>query len=105
MQTHAPITPRIKASRTEPAAPGERLFRSAEEREALARMAHERWVAERLLNGWRFSSDRDDARKRHDDLVPYEALPERKKEYDRLLVQWLESYLPRREGGLARRST
>lgn len=51
--------------------------------EKLARNVHEVWATERLRDGWRYGEKRDDALKTHPCLVPYEALPEAEKEYDR----------------------
>lgn len=52
-------------------------------REALARNVHEVWAAVRLAEGWRYGPVRDEARREHPCLVPYEALPEAEREYDR----------------------
>jgi RyR domain len=51
--------------------------------EMLARNAHEVWAQERVANGWRYGARRDDARKEHPCLVPYEELPDSEKQYDR----------------------
>ncbi len=51
--------------------------------EALAKNAHEVWARERMAQGWRFGPQRDDQRKEHPSLVPYEQLPEKEKVYDR----------------------
>ena len=51
--------------------------------ETLARNAHENWARQRMADGWRYGPRRDDARKEHPSLVPYERLPESEKEYDR----------------------
>jgi RyR domain len=51
--------------------------------EQLARNAHEVWARERIAQGWRFGKERNDARKEHPCLVPYEQLPESEKVYDR----------------------
>jgi hypothetical protein len=51
--------------------------------ETLARNTHEVWSQRRLADGWRFGPERSDALKTHPCLVPYEALPEADKEYDR----------------------
>jgi hypothetical protein len=51
--------------------------------ELLARNAHEIWSQQRLADGWRLGTQRDDARKLHPCLVPYEELPESEKIYDR----------------------
>jgi class 3 adenylate cyclase len=52
-------------------------------REKLAKNAHEVWAQRRLRNGWRRGPRRDDVRKEHPCLVPYESLPESEKDYDR----------------------
>jgi ppGpp synthetase/RelA/SpoT-type nucleotidyltranferase len=44
--------------------------------ELMAEMEHGRWNIERLLNGWRYSKERDDKRKFHDNLVPWVDLPD-----------------------------
>jgi len=51
--------------------------------ELLARNTHENWARQRLSDGWRYGPKRDDAKKEHPSLVPYEALSESEKEYDR----------------------
>jgi hypothetical protein len=51
--------------------------------ESLARNTHENWAAQRLADGWRHGPVRDDARKEHPCLVPYDELPEAEREYDR----------------------
>jgi ryanodine receptor 2 len=51
--------------------------------ELLARNVHEMWATQRLADGWRYGPRRDDARKEHPCLVPYESLPESEKEVDR----------------------
>jgi hypothetical protein len=51
--------------------------------ERLAEHAHEIWAKQRLLDGWSFGPNRDDARKQHPCLVPYSNLPETEKQYDR----------------------
>jgi len=51
--------------------------------EKLARNAHEVWASERIAAGWRLGPERNDARKEHPSLVPYEQLSEAEKEYDR----------------------
>lgn len=51
--------------------------------ERLAEHAHDVWAARRMAEGWTYGPKRDDAAKRHPDLVPYADLPESEKEYDR----------------------
>ena len=51
--------------------------------ELLARNAHDVWARQRLADGWRYGKQRDDGRKEHPCLVPYDELPESEKQYDR----------------------
>lgn len=51
--------------------------------EAMAMNVHEVWAASRIAEGWQYGGTRDDARKQHPCLVPYNELPENEKEYDR----------------------
>jgi hypothetical protein len=51
--------------------------------ERLAENTHDLWAQRRLAEGWRYGPERDQARKEHPSLVPYEKLPESEKEYDR----------------------
>jgi len=54
--------------------------------ETLAKNAHDRWAAQRLADGWRYGPTRNDERKEHPCLVPYESLPESEKTYDRTVA-------------------
>lgn len=51
--------------------------------ERLAKNIHEVWAKSRMDQGWTYGLTRDDARKKHPCLIPYEELPEEEKEYDR----------------------
>jgi ryanodine receptor 2 len=51
--------------------------------ERLAENTHDIWAAQRLAQGWTYGPLRDDAQKRHPCLVPYAALSESEKQYDR----------------------
>jgi len=51
--------------------------------ELLAKNAHENWARQRMDDGWKYGPKRDDVRKEHPSLVPYEELSESEKEYDR----------------------
>lgn len=51
--------------------------------EALAKNVHEVWAQTRISQGWTYGETRDDKKKRHPCLVPYEDLPESEKVYDR----------------------
>ncbi len=58
-----------------------------EQAELLAWMEHNRWWAHMALSGWTLSQQRDDSRKKHTDLVPYDQLADRTKRYDRDAVE------------------
>ena len=67
----------------------ERLFHGTSDLELLARLEHERWMAQRRMDGWR-STDapaKDEARRLHPSLQGYDALSEPVKEYDRVFVR------------------
>ena len=55
-------------------------------REAIAENAHEVWAETRRSEGWSYGPARDDARKQHPDMLPYNLLPDSEKEYDRLMA-------------------
>lgn len=55
-------------------------------REAIAENAHEVWAAARKKEGWMYGKERDDASKKHPDLIPYSSLLDSEKEYDRLMA-------------------
>ena len=52
-------------------------------REAIAENAHEVWAYNRKQEGWKYGSERDDAKKLHPDMIAYSQLPESEKLYDR----------------------
>ena len=51
--------------------------------EKMAKNVHEVWAETRIVQGWSYGEERDDAKKTHPCLIPYEELPEEEKEYDR----------------------
>jgi len=57
----------------------------------LAIAEHSRWNASRLIAGWRYGAERNDAQKIHPDLVPYDQLTEVVKDYDRDAIRNLPS--------------
>ena len=57
--------------------------------ELLARMEHERWNAEKYVDGWMHGPVRDDEKKIHDCLVDWGRLPEQIREYDRHAVRMI----------------
>ena len=54
--------------------------------EAIAENAHDVWAEARINEGWTYGEKRDDANLKHPDLVPYTALPDSEKEYDRIMA-------------------
>ena len=63
--------------------------------ERLARDEHERWCAERKSRGWTYGPTRDNARKVHPDLIPWEdpRLDEPTKDLDRNAVRQVPAVL------------
>lgn len=51
--------------------------------EQLAKNTHEVWSLGRIAQGWTWGKVRDDEKKTHPDLVPYEELNDLEKEFDR----------------------
>lgn len=51
--------------------------------ERLAQLEHRRWCADRINHGWSYAPSRDDARRLHPCLVPWEALSEPERQKDR----------------------
>ncbi|MGZ8944918.1 MAG: NAD-binding protein [Methylococcaceae bacterium] len=49
----------------------------------LAETEHRRWMASKYLDGWQYGKPRNDAARRHPDLVPWDELSEGTKGYDR----------------------
>ena len=54
--------------------------------EAIAENAHDVWAEARIKEGWTYGKERNDAQKHNPDLVPYTALSEGEKEYDRIMA-------------------
>ena len=55
--------------------------------EAMAKNVHEVWAQNRIKEGWTYGPVRDDLKKQHPCLVPYDELPDSEKEYDRATSQ------------------
>lgn len=62
--------------------------------EALAAIEHDAWRIDRELDGWRYAPQRDNARMRHPDLIPYAALSHATQEYDREQIRELWAFKP-----------
>jgi serine phosphatase RsbU (regulator of sigma subunit) len=69
------------------------LHLSSEEIETMAIVEHIRWSWEKRLNGWTFGSLKDEKKRTHPSLIPYEKLSESEKEKDRELVKLIPAFL------------
>lgn len=72
------------------------------EAERLAVIEHQRWAADRYLDGWAYAPERDNARKHHPQLIPYADLSEPMKDLDRFAVRLAPALLARSGRGLVR---
>lgn len=70
--------------------------------ERLAVIEHARWAADRYLDGWAYAPVRDNARKYHPQLVPYDELSEPMKDLDRFAVRLVPTLLARFDRGVVR---
>ena len=64
-----------------------------DEIDKLAKMEHERWVQEKLNNGWHYAKKTDKTAKLHKCLISWEKLSESEKEKDRTLVKGINKIL------------
>ena len=51
--------------------------------EQMSKNVHDVWAETRIKQGWTYGEQRDDQKKKHPCLIPYEELPDSEKEYDR----------------------
>lgn len=56
-------------------------------RDALCRMEHNRWMATLKMMGWSYGSERNDERKMHNNLVPYDELDADAKSFDNTMIE------------------
>jgi hypothetical protein len=54
--------------------------------EAIAENAHDIWAEKMMKDGWTYGKDRDEQKKQDPCILPYTALPDDEKEYDRLMA-------------------
>lgn len=54
--------------------------------ELLCRNTRDVWARQRFKDGWHYGPERNDARKEHPSLIPYDELSESEKQYDREVV-------------------
>ena len=66
---------------------------SDNEIEAMAIIEHDRWSWERRLNGWIYSPVRDNEKKHHNCLIPFDKLPPHEQEKDRIVVRFIPALL------------
>jgi serine phosphatase RsbU (regulator of sigma subunit) len=69
------------------------LHLSEEEIETMAMVEHIRWCWDKILNGWYYGKTRDDKKKLHPSIIPYEDLSESEKEKDRELIRLIPALL------------
>ena len=66
---------------------------SSDEIEQLAHLEHERWIDYKQNDGWVYGTERNDSKKLHPSLVPYEQLSEAEKEKDRDTIRQIPEIL------------
>ena len=69
------------------------LIFSSDELERLARQEHERWMRDRIADGWSYGEVRDDEGKLHPSLIDYDELSEDEREKDRDAIRDLPRML------------
>jgi hypothetical protein len=75
-----------------------------EQIEQQAMREHDRWLNERVRSGWTYAPVRDNARKHHPCIVPWEKLPEEEKKKDRTAVLMMPGLIERAGFKLRRRA-
>jgi hypothetical protein len=63
-----------------------RLSQTEETIESLAEAEHRRWMAERIVSGWRFAPTTCEMKRLHSNMVPYDELSEDIRDWDRNAV-------------------
>ncbi|HEX4097036.1 MAG TPA: RyR domain-containing protein, partial [Caulobacteraceae bacterium] len=86
-------------------AAGETLYPDQADRLEAARLEHDRWMADRRVNGWRYGPQRDNARKLQPFLRPFDELAKDVQGYDYAIVDWLGGYVAGGDGPGALRRT
>ncbi|MCX6302491.1 MAG: RyR domain-containing protein [Bacteroidia bacterium] len=69
------------------------LHLTEDEVETMARVEHIRWCWDKILHGWIYGKVKDDRKKTHPSIIPYEDLSESEKEKDRELVRLIPALL------------
>jgi TrkA-N domain/RyR domain len=86
---HVPVKLRAAGLRMRAAKAPRPIPLSDDEVERLAMIEHWRWTVERRMAGWTQGAERDEIRRRHPALVPWEALPEAVREQNRAPMRLL----------------
>ena len=68
---------------------------TASEAEQLSIIEHDRWSADRYLDGWQYGSQRDNTAKIHPELIAYDDLTDDMKDLDRYAVRLVPALLGR----------
>ena len=68
---------------------------TSREVEVLSIIEHDRWSADRYLDGWCYGPERDNAEKIHPELIPYANLTDDMKDLDRYAVRLVPALLGR----------
>lgn len=61
--------------------------------DGLDRIEHERWIADRVMEGWRYAATRDDDLRWHNDLVPFDAVSLKDQEKDRKQIALISTII------------
>jgi hypothetical protein len=88
--------------RVEPLEQVESFAFTPAEVERLAMIEHDRWAADRWLDGWHYAPKRDNARKHHPQLIPFAELAAPMKDLDRFAVRLAPTLLARSGLGIMR---
>jgi hypothetical protein len=79
-----------------PSTGGQALFEfQKDEIEKLAEKEHQRWVKQKLDDGWQYAAITDKPRKKHKDIVAWDRLAEEDKEKDRVMVRAIPEIVAR----------
>jgi hypothetical protein len=69
------------------------LATHSEALERLARLEHDRWIADRVMEGWTVSNKRDDDLRHHPDLVAFDAISGKDQDKDRKQIAELSAFI------------
>lgn len=92
---HAPVKLRALGFHIAPLNPNQKPIESFDDpqKKLMAKMEHERWCAERWLDGWKYGKKKDRKRKISDCLLPWEKLTPKQREKDFEQIETLPQIL------------